>query len=795
MIRRDFSVFGILQDLFVGLQLSFLGPIAPLIQLAILYDALIYKKVGYRLDWRAFPLLKDAKEFRDSAKAIGILKVLPLFLILSIAPAFFATPSIWVLVGIPLWFLPKDSLVLIWEKELFYRPFRKTQGNFSSFAQNEIIRPTEVYHAYSKKYPLYRHTKGFQGEKVATINAEGKPHVIFLFFESLRAKDLYRLPNLSALSKECYTFPNFYSNSVLTFRTFFTSLYGLPYELGISGGLDRELDVYGLPDILKREGYERNFFTGATWSLNGIGPFLSKYGGDRVFDRKRLLEHYGKVDQSSWGVADEYLLDFAASHLEQHKDIPQFYSLLTISSHHPWNVPKSYLGPTFEEEEGEYTPKYLQTLHYTDHCIGTFIKQLKKRNLSKDVLLFITGDHGFYLGAGDRGFEYQRGTHSDNFHVPLMIYGEGRIQNPQEILTWGSHADLYPTFLDLFNLEGMQHSIGKSLLRKDESPPIFYHNPSHYNGGLCSKNASKETEKSFQEMMQYMFQEGALSPDKEERGRLRLDPFEPSLKLDKNSLLKEIEEKSPMVTLNLNCHQELDDTLLKSVSKWNPDLHHLSINQSYRVTDQGVKEVLSSCPSLVSLDLSYCPLITANCLESLPESFYELNLAGTDVVFNRSIKDLEILNLEKTPISMSALSNLPFLCPHLLTLSISYPMFNGSVIRKAIDPLPLYRLSINECDQMSNEEAEKLFTPHPHLRFLFLERCHQITDALFQGMKDISLRHLTLQGAHCLTDEGLIALLELPLDSLEIQGCPNLTDRGISAVERHQSKFSKLKIG
>ena len=172
-----------------------------------------------------------------------------------------------------------------------------------------------------------------------------------------------------------------------------------------------------------------------------------------------------------------------------------------------------------------------------------------------------------------------------------------------------------------------------------------------------------------------------------------------------------------------------------------------------------------------------------------------MNLAGTDVVFNHPIKDLEILNLEKTPIAMGALSNLPFLCPHLLTLSISYPMFNGSVIRKAIDPLPLYRLSINECDQMSNEEAEKLFTPHPHLRFLFLERCYQLTDSLFQGMKDISLRHLTLQGAHCLTDEGLIALLELPLDSLEIQGCPNLTDRGISAIERHQSKFSKLKIG
>lgn len=111
MIRKNFSVLGILQDLFVGLQLSFLGPVSPLIHLIILYDAFLYKKLGYRLDQRAFSFLKDAKEFRDSAKALGILKVLPLFLSLSIVPALFATHSFWVLAGIPLWFFPKDSLV------------------------------------------------------------------------------------------------------------------------------------------------------------------------------------------------------------------------------------------------------------------------------------------------------------------------------------------------------------------------------------------------------------------------------------------------------------------------------------------------------------------------------------------------------------------------------------------------------------------------------------------------------------------------------------------------------------
>ncbi|MCB1110319.1 MAG: LTA synthase family protein, partial [Chlamydiia bacterium] len=361
---------GILQDLFVGLQLAFLGPFASLVHLLILYDALLMQKTGHRLHLKTFSFALHAKEFRDSARALGMWKWLPLFLGVALLPVFFSAPSYWVLLGIPLWFFPPDSLVLLWEVELVRRPFYAKKGNFASFIQKEIIRPTEIYRPLSPTYPLYRYTEGFRGEKIAKVKAQGKPHIIFLFVESLRAKDLHRLPYLSRLKEESLFFSHFYANSVLTFRTFFTALYGLPYELGISAGLDRNLDVYGLPDLLKEKGYTRNFFTGATWSLNGIGPFLAKYGGDIVYDRRELMQHFGEVDQSSWGVADEYLFEFTLDHLKKHSETPQFYTLLTISSHHPWNVPKHYQGPTFGEEPGEYTPKYLQTLHYTDACIG-----------------------------------------------------------------------------------------------------------------------------------------------------------------------------------------------------------------------------------------------------------------------------------------------------------------------------------------------------------------------------------------------------------------------------------------
>ncbi|MCB1107275.1 MAG: sulfatase-like hydrolase/transferase [Chlamydiia bacterium] len=791
VVRKNFSLSGILQDLFVGMQLAFLGPIAPLFYILILYDALLYRKEGHRLSWTSFLFLKEIKDFKDSARALGAFKALPLFLAIALLPPFFSKPTIWVLAGIPLFFVKGDSLLVLWEKQIVKNLKWDRKKNYRSFVRKHILSSNEIYTPLSKTCPLYRQTEGFRGEKLVDIQTEGKPHVIFLFIESLRAKDFHRLPHLNALAKESYVFPQFYSNSVLTFRTFFTSLYGLPYDLNIASGLDEKLGVYGLPDILKREGYTRNFITGATWAFNGIGPFLSKYGGDHVLDRIDLRNHFGEIDESSWGVADEYLMEFAVDHLDKHRHTPQFYSLLTISSHHPWNVPKSYKGPSFEEEKGEYLSKYLQTLHYTDTCVGIFISKLKEKKLSKDVILFIAGDHGVYL----EGFDYKRGRHLDNFHVPFLIYADGRIKNPSEIETRGSHADFYPTFLDLFNLKGIQHSVGKSLIRKEENPFVFCHNPSSFEKGMGMGRSEKVVD-IFEEMIHSLYRHKHLTPERKlNKGEeIKISPFEPPLKMNREALIESLKENSPMITLNLNRHQGVDDALLQIISEKNPDLHNLSINQSYRVTDKGIRDLTQKCPLLISLDISHCPLLTEKSLEYLPETFCELNLSGTDIVFNRKMKDLEILHLQKTPFSPKELRKLSTFCPHLITLHLSYSLLNGKEIREGIAPLPLYRLSIDECDALEDEEALELFKPHPHLRFLFLERCHRLTDQLFEKIQNTTLSHLSLEGASGLTDKGLKALLKLPLDALELKGCSNLTSQGIEEVKKEGKRFSKLVI-
>jgi len=45
------------------------------------------------------------------------------------------------------------------------------------------------------------------------------------------------------------------------------------------------------------------------------------------------------------------------------------------------------------------------------------------------------------------------------------------------IETPASQLDLIPTFMDLFNLETINHNMGSSLLRESDERMIFFHNP------------------------------------------------------------------------------------------------------------------------------------------------------------------------------------------------------------------------------------------------------------------------------------------------------------------------------
>ncbi|MCP5505182.1 MAG: sulfatase-like hydrolase/transferase [Chlamydiales bacterium] len=824
--RKDRSILGIFQDLFVGAQLGSLAQISlwltlP-IQLLIFYDGWIDKKLQFRLDGSCIPLIRQIQDFKDSARALNLLKISLIFFPIA-AFSFFLEPlsSKFLIIGLPfLYFkteLRNDALVILWEKQLlevFSRIFKKNEKDFSSFAKREILSSQEVYTTKSSSYPLFRYTHGFKGEKELEIQiARGeKPHILFLFVESLRSKDMgclggrYRVTQeLDALAKESYVFSNFYANSFPTFRCFYTSLFGLPYSLEMKTSLSKNIPTYGLPDHLKELGYETNFFTGAHWGIGGIGPFLKRIQADRVFDKKEIEKFNPQATGGSWGIDDEYLLEMTLDHLQNHQETPQFYSVLTITSHHPWKTPKGYNSPEFKEVKEGYYRNYLKTLHYADHQIGHFIRRLKEKNLTQNLLLFITGDHGLYFGENNESLEFHRGNHVDNFHVPLMIYADGRIQKPKMIESLASQCDLLPTVMDLLNKKGYQHSIGRSLLRQEKCPRIFYHNAANFKKEVCCREGNTIVQSgpivtNFQEMLSSIYERDLTVPPKlvKDRKALNIEPYTPPQGITSERMTELLHQNSPMAALILDHNQSVNREHFAQIAKWNPDLDLLSLQESYSITDDTLSELLKRCEHIHDLNLSDCPLLTEKCLEFLPSTLMRLSLQRLDFVndraFIKKMRHLEVLDIKETPLTDKGFSRFPELFPTLSYLLFSYIHLSIDGVQRVLNALPLYRLQMYDGETLRDQEALKLFQPHPTLRFLNLERCQNLTDNLFKQINDCQLRQLHLSGIPNLTNQGLEALLQLPLDALHIHGAPRLTKEAFPLIDRYQDRFVDLSI-
>jgi phosphoglycerol transferase MdoB-like AlkP superfamily enzyme len=266
-----------------------------------------------------------------------------------------------------------------------------------------FIPNSEIYENLSPTYPLLRYCTGFKEEKAFEIDIKNneRPHIIFLFVESLRMQDLGRegiTPNLDKLVNRGVYFPHFYSNSLETFRCIYTSLFGIPYALKFESSIDLNLPLTGLIDLMKDRGYETNFVNAASWSLNNLRLFLEKAKADRIIDKKDIRDFLKEVGESSWGIYDEYLFEYALDHQYKHRHQPQFYSLSTITMHHPYKLPERYQAQALESSDHD---KYLKTLSYTDDCIGKYIQGLREKKLLKDSVLFIMGDHG--VNIDDQG--------------------------------------------------------------------------------------------------------------------------------------------------------------------------------------------------------------------------------------------------------------------------------------------------------------------------------------------------------------------------------------------------------
>jgi phosphoglycerol transferase MdoB-like AlkP superfamily enzyme len=723
-----------------------------------LVDLFFFKKLHIRLRPSLFFFLLDPKSVTSSASKLG---AFPYFgfsaCILSAVTLLFiqikSSLAQMNLLYLATLTLLAAFLCVAFREKRFLNPIFLAERDFFKWFLNlrhtnaPIVIPIfqEQAKFLSKDYPLLRSTKHFLGKKLfdLTLKPQEKPHIIFVVLESFRTENIGCLgaklplsPNFDRLAKKGILFSNFHSTGTLTCRCFQSSLFGVPPAHN-TWRMNKytQIPMHGLPQILSQHGYENALIQGGSVAFDQGIEFFQAQGFQTILGNKSINE-----EGSSWGIYDEHLMPFAASWLSTRSE-PTFLNLYTITNHHPWIAP-----PTWAPPEAAIGHPYLSTFAYTDHALGLLIDSLREKGLLEKSILFIYGDHGQQLDLGNPYASFNQRLDGENVRVPLLIYAEGRIAQPNQIDTLSSQIDLLPTILDLFSLKDPHHSLGKSLLRKSSSP-IYFSHPFDSDIQGCQDGKWK-----------FLFSDATE------------ELFNGSIKSENKLLATELRNQSESYWGTVNSLYETKSFApprkKESDVQVGPQVLRLDFSGSLRITDDFLEKILLSCPNLVKLNLSGCRLLTDRGLIS---AFTHCPLL--EELWINELDDITGVGWPPAP----HLSELRANSCHrfsewqwlktlisLRDFHVEAELVEDSHLQLMAETChSLHTLSLRGLSLVKDSGLSSLFASNPYLKIISIRDCPGISDASLQHLKRQSTRLVQIGGCPLVSEEDIQSLSTL----------------------------------
>ena len=347
-----------------------------------------------------------------------------------------------------------------------------------------IIRTLDVKALKRKKYfteptlsKLYTPVKHFTDDSTFT-----KKNVVIFVVESL-AKEYFGslnkdipdyegyTPFLDSLITQSHTFTNAYANgrkSIEALPSVIASIPSLVQPFILSPYATNKIN--GLGSLLDKKGYQTAFFHGAP---NG------SMGFDAIMNMAGYKEYYGYNEYNNpddfdgnWGIWDEPFLQFTADKINSFHT-PFLATIFTLSSHHPFKIPKKYKG---KFKKG--TLPIHQPIQYLDYSLRQFFKKASKMDWFNNTIFVITADHCNQTILP----EYQSAP--GRFAIPIIIYQPGKPDSAQLDSIVTQQADIMPKILRALHYTGDFISFGTDVQTESRSFAVNYygHTWNYYEG-------------------------------------------------------------------------------------------------------------------------------------------------------------------------------------------------------------------------------------------------------------------------------------------------------------------------
>ncbi len=262
-------------------------------------------------------------------------------------------------------------------------------------------------------------------------------------------------PFLDSLMKRSLVFTNCFANGTSSIEALPSILSSIPSLIGepfITSAYSGN-NINGIASCLKHEGYSSYFYHGGHNGTMNFDNFslmsgIEKYYGFNEYPKKNTQDQDG-----AWGIFDEPYLQYVANELNT-KQQPFCAGIFTLSSHHPYKIPK-HLQNKFPK--GELINH--ESIGYSDYALNRFFETAQKMPWFKNTIFVLTADHTAQSEGGFYSSQVGR------YAVPLIFY------SPTDTTFTGlsgntcSQSDIFPSLLDYLGYNKPFISFGQSLFQ------------------------------------------------------------------------------------------------------------------------------------------------------------------------------------------------------------------------------------------------------------------------------------------------------------------------------------------
>ncbi|QZT36288.1 DUF3413 domain-containing protein [Halosquirtibacter xylanolyticus] len=375
------------------------------------------------------------------------------------------------------------NIMYAYADAMLYRPIMKAKRVFplfypltaKSFLYSHFIDESKV--ADEPEIRLSSN-KSLDYPKAPIKTSACKKNIVVLMIDSWHFECMTKeiTPNIYNFSKENMVFTRHNSGSNATRGSVFSLFYSIPPFYWDDMKSSRTSPVFF--DVLKEYNYQIQTFPSAT--LRNPAFYRTVFQSIDGLN----LETEGKNSN----IRDENITKNFTRFLKTERDTARpFFSFIFYDSAHAIAHPKDYKGP-FQPEwdypkyeklsdpsvKEEYYNLYKNSVHYIDHLTKDIFQTLKEKDLLKNTIVIVTGDHGQefndnhknYWGHGGNFTKYQT-------QIPMIVHNPGDTAKVYNHLT--THYDIVPTLLqNEFNCttDIKAYSVGANMFSTQKREPI-----------------------------------------------------------------------------------------------------------------------------------------------------------------------------------------------------------------------------------------------------------------------------------------------------------------------------------